>query len=79
MSDFDWKLWGKSFLVALAGAVVSSLLTSATYALSGTPITLKAVGVSAASAALPTVIAYFKKSPLASAAEQAQDKNENAG
>jgi hypothetical protein len=69
MQNFNWKLWGKGLLAATLGAAINSLATTGGLALSGAPISLKSIGIGAASAALTTVVGYLKKSPLGAATE----------
>ncbi|HEU0184896.1 MAG TPA: hypothetical protein VFS27_06240 [Blastocatellia bacterium] len=64
MGSFDWKSWGKGLLAAITGAAVNSVVTTTALTLTGTPVGLKTIGVAAGGAALTTVVAYLKQSPL---------------
>jgi hypothetical protein len=66
MANFNWKLWGKTLLAAVAGAVLNSLATSGTIFARGGSVSWKDIAAGAGAAALTTVIGYLRKSPLAS-------------
>ena len=65
MNSFNWKLLGKSLLVAVAGGAVTSVVTAAVGWLIGAPVTMKNIGGTAVGSAITTVVAYVKQSPLA--------------